>query len=138
MASNCDDPPDPAGPIVIRYPHVDAYHVCGHCTLHTSKPVQAKKVWGKPCLPAARFLTYSDTHELELHGRSWLCRLCHSSGKQLMLECAGERPQPKPAFKFRTFTKKGVQKARGGRFGAAGRLLGVPAYNNDGQEDKMP
>ena len=30
-----------------------------------------------------------------------------------MLECAGGRPQPKPAFKFRTLSKKGVKKAKG-------------------------
>ena len=64
-------------------------------------------------MPAARFHTYSDTHELELHGRSWRCRWCHQAGKQLVEACTGERPQPKPAFKFRTLTKKGVKKAKG-------------------------
>ena len=30
-----------------------------------------------------------------------------------MEACTGERPQPKPAFKFRTLIKKGVKKAKG-------------------------
>ena len=51
LASNCDDPPNPAGHIVIRYPHADACHVCGHFTLHTSKPVQANKNLGQTLPP---------------------------------------------------------------------------------------
>ena len=108
LISNCEDPPNPAGHVIVRYPHADACHVCGRYTFHTSKPVQAKKVWGTPCQPAARFHTYSETHELELHGRSWRCRWCHRSGKDLMQECTGERPQIKSKFVFRGLTKKGI------------------------------
>ena len=53
------------------------------------------------------------THELELHGRSWRCRWCTRSGKELMEECTGERPKLKATFNFRSLTKKAVKKARG-------------------------
>ena len=102
--------------MIVHYQHADACHVCGRFTFHTSKPVQAKKVWGTACQPAARFLTYSETHELELHGRSWRCRWCHRSGKDLVQECTGERPQIKSKFVFRGLTKNGIKKARGRRF----------------------
>ena len=76
-------------------------------------PWRPKNVWGKPCLPAARFHTYSDTHELELHGRSWRCRWCLRSGKDLIQDCTGERPKIKATFSFRMLSKKGRKKARG-------------------------
>ena len=75
-----------------------------------------KKVWGSACQPAARFLTYSETHELELQGRSWRRRWRHRSGKDLIQECTGERPQIKSKFVFRGLTKKSIKKARGRRF----------------------
>ena len=82
-------------------------------------------VWGKPRLPAARFHTYSDTHELELHDRTWRCRWCHQKGKDLRAECMGDRPVPKAAFRFRRPTKKGIKKAKGKKLW--GRKTSSPA-----------
>ena len=116
LASRCEDLPNPEGHVIIHYQHADACHICGRYTLHTSRPIQAKKVWGAACQPAARFLTYSPTHELELHGRSWRCRWCHRSGKELIQQCTGDPPQVHAKFVFRGLTKKAIKKARGRRF----------------------
>ena len=116
LASRCEDLPNPEGHVIVHYQHADACHICGRFTLHTSRPIQAKKVWGSACQSAARFLTYSPTHELELHGRSWRCRWCHRHGKDLIQQCTGDPPQIHTKFVFRGLTKKAIKKARGRRF----------------------
>ena len=97
----------------MRYPHADACHTCGRFTFHTSRPAQAAKIWATKCQPATRFLTHSDSHELELHDRIWRCKWCHFSGAKLKMVCQGERPAPKPAFVFKTLTRRAIRKAKG-------------------------
>ena len=36
-----------------------------------SKPTQATKLWNALCTPAARFASYSNAHEFEVHDRAW-------------------------------------------------------------------
>ena len=66
-------------------------------------------------MPAARFHSYSDTHELELHERSWRCRWCHAQARALREACTGNRPPPKRAFIFKKPTARAVRRAKGRR-----------------------
>ena len=89
--------------------------MCAATTRSTRRsPSRPRRFWGSPA--SRRRDSYSDTYELELHGRTWRCRWCHRSGKDLMQECTGERPQIKAKFVFRALSKKGIKKARGRKF----------------------
>ena len=54
LVSQCDQPHNPAGHAIVRYPHADACHICGHFTLHASKAVQAKKRLGQAVPPGSQ------------------------------------------------------------------------------------
>ena len=87
---------------------------------HTSRPAQVARKWAEPCKAAARFHTYSQTHELELHERICRCKWCHKKSKDLREDCLGHRPQPKQAFKFKKPTKKDLAASK------RSPLLGTP------------
>ena len=134
LSEDCSNEETNEGHEVTRYGHADACHRCGRFTLHTSRAAQATKIWATPCKPAARFLTYSDTHELELHERTWRCKWCQLSGAKLKEGCRGGRPTLKPVFVFSVPSKKKLRK-NGSR-----RLWGrrKPTRTKRGRGDTVP
>ena len=129
LVNKCDDPHSHIDHTIVRYPHADACHTCGRFTFHTSKPAQAAKIWATECQPATRFLTYSDSHDLELHDRIWRCRWCQFSGAKLKLSCPGNRPAAKPAFAFKHPTRAAIRKGKARKIWGRRKPQRLPAQH---------
>ena len=87
-------------------------------------------------MPAARFHTYSETHELELSDLTWRCRWCHAKAKDLRMECTGYKPPPKKASSSRSRPAEQYAVHKDAASGAVEKLAAFP-HADQGNMDQV-